>query len=183
MHIPLTTKKSEKRKASITSAASEDGPVGSDEVAPIETKTKQRKPKQKRLRRKDRTVTPENPHPQALSPPLSRSASASVERIASPPRDNDTMLRKSYVKHTHTPSQLITHSTNTLPRSTTNSATPEHDTPPPRRSQRLRNSISSISETWHKARPYIERINGTIMPLEHQGDGAKAYYGKDGVKM
>jgi len=162
MHIPLTTKKSEKRKASITSAASEDGPVGSDEVAPIETKTKQRKPKQKRLRRKDRTVTPENPHPQALSPPLSRSASASVERIASPPRDNDTMLRKS---------------------STTNSATPEHDTPPPRRSQRLRNSISSISETWHKARPYIERINGTIMPLEHQGDGAKAYYGKDGVKM
>jgi hypothetical protein len=41
--------------------------------------------------------------------------------------------------------------------------------------------MQGVSDTWHKCRPYIERINGTIMPLEHQG--TKAYYARDGVKL
>jgi len=41
--------------------------------------------------------------------------------------------------------------------------------------------MSSVADTWHKARPYIERLNGTVMPLEHQG--VETYYQKDGVKI
>jgi hypothetical protein len=41
--------------------------------------------------------------------------------------------------------------------------------------------MESVAHTWTKARPYIERINGTIMPLEHQG--TNAYYARDGVKV
>jgi hypothetical protein len=59
---------------------------------------------------------------------------------------------------------------------TTTSTNPE-----PRRSSRIKASMHTVAETWTKARPYIERINGTIMPLEHQG--TSAYYTRDGVKV
>jgi hypothetical protein len=40
----------------------------------------------------------------------------------------------------------------------------------------------ALTNTWTKARPYIERINGTIMPLEPQA-GTTAYYARDGVRV
>ncbi|KAF2024687.1 hypothetical protein EK21DRAFT_117532 [Setomelanomma holmii] len=59
--------------------------------------------------------------------------------------------------------------------------TTEPPTDGPRRSSRIKNIGQGMSDKWHKCRPYIERINGTIMPLEHQG--TKAYYARDDVKM
>jgi hypothetical protein len=41
--------------------------------------------------------------------------------------------------------------------------------------------MNKIGGKWHKVRPYVERINGTIMPLEHQGTAA--YYNRDGIKL
>ena len=43
--------------------------------------------------------------------------------------------------------------------------------------------MHSVANTWTKARPYLERLNGTIMPLQPQGTGAEAYYARDGVRV
>jgi len=88
-HTPHLTKSS-KRKASVTSAASEDAPV--EKKAPKQKKTKQ--PKQKKPKAKRRSKTPDDPHPQPETPVLSRSASP--ERAVSLLNDN-AMRRKSYV--------------------------------------------------------------------------------------
>lgn len=54
--------------------------------------------------------------------------------------------------------------------------------PTPRRSSRIKEMTHSVANTWTKARPYIERINGTIMPLEPQA-GTKAYCQRDNVRV
>jgi len=56
------------------------------------------------------------------------------------------------------------------------------DSPPPTlakeetapSSHHLRERLHSLSEKWDRVRPYVERINGTIVPLTPQGvDGRK----------
>lgn len=105
----LHTKKTEKRKASITSIGNDEAPE--DALPAAEAKPNKQKKvktakakapiekKTKRIGRIGRTVTPEDPHPQPPSPPLSRSVSASVTAASPPPPEKDTMLQKSYVTH------------------------------------------------------------------------------------
>ncbi|KAF2827297.1 hypothetical protein CC86DRAFT_381335 [Ophiobolus disseminans] len=89
-------KKSEKRKASITSAHSEDAPVEKKATKPKKVKTT-KPPKQKQLKALRRTQTPEDPHPQPPTPTLSRSASLDAVNTTSPPPPppDDAMLAKS----------------------------------------------------------------------------------------
>lgn len=167
-------KKSEKRKASTDAVVIEDEPVLAKKKVTKPKKNKTAKqPKVAKQKARSKSKTPEDPHPQP-SPSLSRSPTPTM---ASPPNNN--MLRETYVlPH---PSYRPVHRTNAISRPTTESIAQEQSKTTPRRSSRIKNSMTSVSTTWNKARPYIERINGTIMPLEHQG--LKAYYARDGVKL
>ena len=35
----------------------------------------------------------------------------------------------------------------------------------------LKDALHKLDAKWQRCRPYVERINGTIVPLEHQGLG------------
>lgn len=181
MHIPHPPicKKVRKRKASITSIASDEAQLA--ESSPAKQK-KAKIDKETEPKTKARASTPEA-HP--LSPPPSRSLSRSVspDRIASASsqrQTRDTMLRKTHVLYLHLPSTLTDDISRSTATSSTSSASEPETAPTPRRSSRLKKSISNISEAWNKARPYVERMNGTFVPLDHKSP--EAYQGRDGVK-
>ncbi|KAH3941467.1 hypothetical protein HBH53_201220 [Parastagonospora nodorum] len=153
MHLP-GTKKSEKRKASVVSLGDE-APVEKKEVK-REKKKKAKSNQRKGEKIAAKSMTPD-PQPQASSPII-------VDSSTIPP--------------TMSSSDRVDSVTESPPNTTLAHA---HTEPTPRRSSRIKNSLHSVAQTWDKARPYIERINGTIMPLEPQA-GAEVYYKRDGVK-
>ncbi|KAH5279929.1 hypothetical protein HBI70_081320 [Parastagonospora nodorum] len=153
MHLP-GTKKSEKRKASVVSLGDE-APVEKKEVK-REKKKKAKSNQRKGEKIAAKSMTPD-PQPQASSP---------------------TIVDYSTIPPTMSSSDRVDSVTESPPNTTRAHA---HTEPTPRRSSRIKNSLHSVAQTWDKARPYIERINGTIMPLEPQA-GAEVYYKRDGVK-
>jgi hypothetical protein len=74
MHVPILSsgKKNEKRKASVVSSGNNDDEV----IANKEVKKEKKKAKKtKQKKGKARSTTPENPHPEYVTPAMSRSPS------------------------------------------------------------------------------------------------------------
>jgi hypothetical protein len=179
MHVPTPHlhKKAEKRKASLDSVAHSD-----DADAPpapvVEKKTMKCKKKAKMNKaKKEKSHTPE---PRAVTP---LSASPVPVAVADQPTSphTTTAQRTPHESYVPPPTHRLppSHPANPLTNSLSPTSTADLEPETPRRSSRLKKSISSVSSKWDKCRPYIERINGTIMPLEPQG--TTAYYKRDGV--
>ncbi|OAK95143.1 hypothetical protein IQ06DRAFT_381634 [Phaeosphaeriaceae sp. SRC1lsM3a] len=171
MHFPTPhLKKTEKRKASVESV------VVDNDHQTLERKSTRRGRKPKRTKsekaeeKEERAISPwtvqgNEPTERASSPMTLASTSSQI---------SPTSTRKDSAQEAN-PSPVPT-SKDAPP---TDSTTPEPQQP--RRSSRIRNSMHSVANTWTKARPYVERLNGTIMPLHPQG--TSAYYARDGVKV
>jgi len=161
MHFPTPhiTKKSEKRKKSVDSGVGDDDIVREEKI----TGTMSKKTKTKKAKvATNEDMNPSRPASPSPSPPRATSLSSSRKDSAQEPP----------------PTTLAITSPTTADAQT---QTPDTETPTLRRSSRIKNSMHVVADTWTKCRPYIERINGTIMPLEPQG--TKAYYARDGVRV
>jgi hypothetical protein len=177
LHTPHITKGG-KRKASIDSVVVEDEAPTEQKITKSKRKTRKTKqPKVKTDQEHTVSKTPEEPQPQPQSDP-----SLSPSRTASPVISRKDSMQEAYAHLT-----VCTEHDSTNPAlrhddpTSVDAHTQTEETTTPRRSSRIKNSMHSVANTWDKCRPYLERINGTIMPLEPQG--TKAYYARDGVKV
>lgn len=205
MHFPTPhLKKTEKRKASVESV------VVDNDHQTLERKSTRRGRKPKRTKsekaeeKEERAISPwtvqgNEPTERASSPMTLASTSSQISPTSTrkdsaqeacvhthnPTRRTDTPHHTPYSNHPCISAYTLTPPSNPSPVPTSKDAPPTDSTTPepqqPRRSSRIRNSMHSVANTWTKARPYVERLNGTIMPLHPQG--TSAYYARDGVKV
>lgn len=180
MHFPTPhLKKSEKRKASNDSGGDEnDGAVLERKLTRKERKAKRAKEEKHEERNEEVPETSMVPEHE----PIERTSSPLSLRSTTSSQISPATTRKDSAQEPSSPTRVPT-TTTTLQDPLTKSPTTEdaQDAPSPRRSSRIRNSMHSVATTWTKARPYIERLNGTIMPLQPQG--VEPYHAREGVRV